>query len=123
MRERKEKDQKNMDKEQTVEEEDGVDTVEVNQGVMKKKKITTLEGDIMKMKDGSKDKEEEDSELEEEGEEEEQEDIEETEEPAGRILHLHLLGRKAWLGQEATYPPNHQPGVKEERKRRKREMI
>ena len=114
MRERKEKDQKNLVREQTVEEEDGVDMVEVNQGIMKKK-ITTLEGDIMKTKGGLKDKEEEDPDLEEEGEEEVLEDIEEIEEPAGRILHLHLLGRKAWLGQEAT--PNHQPGVEEIRKR------
>ena len=105
MRERKEKDQKSMDIEHTVEEEDGVDTEEVKPGVTKKRKITTQEEDIMKMKGGLKDKEEEDSDLEEEGEEEVQEDIEETEKPAGRILYLHLLGREAWLGQEAT--PNH----------------
>ena len=105
MRERKEKDQKNLVREQTVEEEDGVDTVEANQEIMKRK-ITILEGDIMKTKDGLKDKEDEDSELEEEGEEEVIEDIEEIEKTAGRInLHLHLLRREAWLGQEAT--PNH----------------
>ena len=106
MKEREEKDQKIMDIEQIVEEGDGADTVEDKPEVMKKRKIITQEEDIMKMKDGLKDKEAEDSDLEEEGEEEVQEDTEGIEKPAGRInLHLHLLRREAWLGQEAT--PNH----------------
>ena len=107
--ERKKIDKKTIAREQTTEEEeDGVD-MEEGKRETTRKKIIIPEEDMMK--DGMKDKEEEDSDPEEEGEEEELEVIEGTEEPAGRILHLHLLGRKAWLGQEATYPPNHQPGV------------
>ena len=65
MRERKEKDQKNIVREQTVEEEDGVDMVEAKQEIMKRRSITLEEGMMMK-KDGLKDIEEEDLELEEE---------------------------------------------------------
>ena len=109
--------------EQIVEEGNGADSEEDKPEILKKRRIIGREEDLTKMKDGLMGKEAEDSDLEEEGEEEELEDIEGIEEPAGRILHLHLLGRKAWLGQEATHPPKHQPGIKEKRKRMKEEIL
>ena len=102
----KKKDQKIMVIEQTVEEGDGADSEEDKPEILKKRRIIGREEDLTKMKDGLMGKEAEDSDLEEEGEEEVQEDTEVTEKNAGRInLHLHLLRREAWLGQEAT--PNH----------------